>query len=140
VQQKREEKERLERQRLVSSAREYRLSAEIARDRQAGRRVPMSLQSSPALATEFAWPYAGQQVFIIGTFSCWRDKLPLEFENGVWKTTLKLFPGTYQFKFIVDNAWCFDSSQPTSTDNNGNTNNVIRVAPKSNLLSQSSAW
>ena len=48
--------------------------------------------------------------------------------DGGWMTTLKLEPGEYQFKFIVDNnVWSHDPGQPTTDDNMGGLNNVIEV-------------
>jgi len=136
LQQKREEEERrraLQAQQ-ASSERRYRLSAEISRDRQLGRlgscgnRVPMSLQKTGSVNVDFTWPHVGEDVSIIGSFSNWLTKIPLQKENGVWRTSLQLFPGSsYQYKFIVDGTWCFDSKQSTCQDSAGNTNNFVRL-------------
>ena len=29
-------------------------------------------------------------------------------KNGVWKTTVTLAPGVYQYRFFVDGMWCDD--------------------------------
>ena len=29
-------------------------------------------------------------------------------ENGVWKKTTLLYPGEYEYKFMVDGRWCTD--------------------------------
>lgn len=33
--------------------------------------------------------------------------------------------GIYQYKFIVDNIWCFSKQHPTCNDGKGNINNII---------------
>lgn len=49
-----------------------------------------------------------KSVFVAGTFNDWNpESAPLSFAtNGKWSTTLKLAPGHYEFKFIVDGEWC----------------------------------
>lgn len=36
-------------------------------------------------------------------------------------------PGTYHYKFIVDNRWAMDTRAPTDVDRSGNWNNVLIV-------------
>jgi hypothetical protein len=38
-------------------------------------------------------------------------------------------PGSYQYKFIVDNQWVCADDQPKVRDNHGNWNNNIEIAP-----------
>jgi len=127
VQQKREE------QQLSIEARQrpYRLSAEIAIEKQVLRvsqKVPMSLLPSIAKPVDFVWPYAGEHVNISGSFGGWKEEIPLQRVNGVWKVSLSLPPGHYQFKFVVDGTWCYDSKQIVCKDSAGNTNNMVIVA------------
>jgi len=76
--------------------------------------------------------YSSQQaeeaVDIAGSFNCWQRVSMGRQPDGGWTTTLKLEPGSYQFKFIVDdNVWRHDPDQPTTDDNMGGLNNVIEV-------------
>lgn len=47
-------------------------------------------------------------VFVAGTFNDWNpEEVPLKLlKNGRWSTSLKLAPGRYEFKFVVDGEWC----------------------------------
>lgn len=49
-----------------------------------------------------------QQVFVAGTFNEWKpDATPLVRDTeGHWRGSLRLQPGHYEFKFIVDGRWC----------------------------------
>jgi len=78
--------------------------------------------------------YSSQQaeecpaVDIAGSFNSWQRVSMVRQPDGGWTTTLKLEPGSYQFKFIVDdNVWRHDPGQPTTDDNMGGLNNVIEV-------------
>ena len=42
--------------------------------------------------------------------------------------TLSLAPGSYEYKFIVDNQWRYDGKQPVVKGRNGNINNIIDVS------------
>ena len=67
-------------------------------------------------------------VDIAGSFNSWQRVSMVRQPDGAWTTTLKLEPGSYQFKFIVDdNVWRHDPGQPTTDDNMGGLNNVIEV-------------
>ena len=54
---------------------------------------------------------AAQAVFIAGTFNEWQPTaLALKRgDAGDWNTTLDLRPGRYEYKFIVDGAWCCEA-------------------------------
>jgi len=54
------------------------------------------------------------RVFIAGDFNGWDPaKNPMmKNKNGMWKTTLGLLPGTYQYRFFVDGTW---QNSPTCT-------------------------
>jgi len=45
---------------------------------------------------------------LAGTFNDWSTTAtPLKrFGDGQWKVALQLLPGRYEFKFLVDGAWC----------------------------------
>lgn len=49
-----------------------------------------------------------QEVFVAGTFNDWDSKAaPLKkSKQGNWTAKTILAPGRYEFKFIVDGAWC----------------------------------
>ncbi|KIY95980.1 dual specificity protein phosphatase 8 [Monoraphidium neglectum] len=45
------------------------------------------------------------------------------------EVTRELMPGTYPFKFIIDDVWGASMDYPTMTDG-ANTNNIVTVLPR----------
>jgi 1,4-alpha-glucan branching enzyme len=68
-----------------------------------------STKRSSADRTEFLM-YApeAKTVSVAGTFNNWRvDANPLTRDPvGTWRTSLRLAPGRYEYKFIIDGQWC----------------------------------
>ena len=62
--------------------------------------------------TLFRWPYGGKLVYIAGSFNDWKGKVPMRREgptdNPQFTISLDLRPGTYYYKFIVDDQWQHD--------------------------------
>ena len=78
------------------------------------------------ISTEFFWDEGGNTVYITGSFCDWKEFFLMEEkEKGVFKKTIMLLPGFYQYKFKVDNNWAYSKKQPKFEDNNGNVNNFI---------------
>ncbi len=51
-----------------------------------------------------------KSVLLAGSFTEWQ-KSPVRLEqtrNGVWKKTVMLAPGRYQYRLLVDGQWCDD--------------------------------
>ena len=74
---------------------------------------------------------AGKKVYVAGCFNRWNpaDKLMTDKKNnGVYSVSVKLAPGSYQYKFVVDGIWCCDPECADSVQNElGTLNNVITV-------------
>lgn len=75
-----------------------------------------------------------QTVLVSGTFNGWgetpesADPLLDPDSDGMWELAIRLAPGTYQYKFLVDGAWQLDPENPNTVDDGtGNTNNVLVV-------------
>lgn len=49
-----------------------------------------------------------QRIYVAGTFNDWSTTTtPLsKYDDGPWKVDLELLPGRYEFKLLVDGAWC----------------------------------
>ncbi len=78
---------------------------------------------------EIAAPEA-KNVFLAGDFNGWdRSANPLHKNSkGVWKTSLVLMPGTYQYRFLVDGAWQNDPRCTTLVSNPyGSDNCILKV-------------
>jgi 1,4-alpha-glucan branching enzyme len=70
-------------------------------------------------------------VCVAGQFNDWDPKdIPLEKGgDGIWRVTLRLEPGTYEYKFIVDGTdWIEDPSNPDKVpDPYGGNNSLLTV-------------
>jgi len=144
LQQKREEDERsrLTESRTPSPATPSRFKSRIEGSRSSRERIemtrgsvsdssispPRELHNRNLLPVAFVWPYEGEKVAITGSFTNWKEQIPLLIrDSNEWKLTLKLPPGVYTYKFVVDGVWCYDMQHETTRDPDGNVNNVVRV-------------
>jgi chromosome partitioning protein len=74
-------------------------------------------------------PGAGR-VAVTGDFNSWERPLELNDDDGdgVWIAVARLDPGTYQYKFIVDEHWGPDPSNPVGVDDSyGGRNSIVVV-------------
>lgn len=69
-------------------------------------------------------------VYLSGNFNAWSptgDKMT-KGADGVWSVTIKLKPGTYQYKFVVDGKWTTDEEAASFVDDGfGGKNSVLIV-------------
>ncbi len=71
-----------------------------------------------------------RQVFLAGSFNSWDPSArPLKKDaKGVWKTTVMLPQGVYQYLFIVDGQWMEDpASHGKEINEFGKYNSVVAV-------------
>jgi 1,4-alpha-glucan branching enzyme len=83
------------------------------------RKVTFSLRSPDA-----------KEVILMGDFNRWNPKVhPMKKnKNEVWEKMTFLFPGTYEYRFMVDGHWKNDpNNNQTRTNQFGTINNVIVV-------------
>ncbi|OMO57959.1 Immunoglobulin E-set [Corchorus olitorius] len=73
------------------------------------------------------WPNSASEVFLAGSFDGWATKRKMERSStGVFSVNLKLYPGRYEIKFIVDGEWKIDPLRPI-VKNNGFENNLLII-------------
>lgn len=79
-----------------------------------------------------------RDVRITGEFSEWSPAgIPLSPEGpGAWTATLRLAPGEYQYRFIVDGDWRDDPEAPRVQNGLGGTNSLLRVDGRSEVLEE----
>jgi 1,4-alpha-glucan branching enzyme len=74
-------------------------------------------------------PHA-RSVAVAGSFNNWdATRTPmLPASDGLWKTTVWLPAGRYEYRFIVDGSWMSDPSARESVQNTfGSTNSVLVI-------------
>jgi 1,4-alpha-glucan branching enzyme len=72
-----------------------------------------------------------RNVYLVGDFNGWDiKKHPMKPDgNGTWSKTLLLEPGTYQYKFWVNDRWQLDPGNDLRCFNCfGTFNNIVNVA------------
>jgi len=73
------------------------------------------------------------QIFLAGTFNDWKPSDPKfvmkdDDGDGIWSITVKLAPGTYQYKYVADGQWIQDERAPGSApDGYGGRNSQFDV-------------
>lgn len=90
-----------------------------------GFRVPSLTKKSVTFVLDAP---SGRDVAIAGSFSDWEPRLMTKGQDGLWRTTLQLAHGTYQYRFLVDSQWQEDHSNPRKRrDELGAFNSVCDV-------------
>ena len=89
--------------------------------------------------TVLQWSHGGSTVHVTGSFNHWGERIPLRRSGAEFVVCLNLVPGTYQFKFIVDNEWRYATDQQTVRDQMGNVNNCVTVEDQAIYLHEDPA-
>ena len=105
-------------------------NSEMEREKQTAvnRQQAMEEQDTKKVHT-FMWTLNGnvKEVCLAGDFNNWKPEPMTKCENG-FQATVKLAPGVYQYKFVVDGLWKVDPSAKGSARNDfGTTNSVLIV-------------
>ncbi len=79
----------------------------------------------------FSFPSpSASKVMLAGTFNSWNYKVTSlrKDKDNIWRTSLTLEPGKYEYKFVVDGKWMLDPSNNNRTMSSlGTENSVIEV-------------
>jgi 1,4-alpha-glucan branching enzyme len=90
---------------------------------------PAGSSAKGEVTFEIDLPSAGQ-VYVAGQFNDWSPTAAAmaKGEDGVWRATLTLKPGKYEYKFIADGQWLEDPKNPDKVaDPYGGSNSVLTV-------------
>ncbi|KAJ0982828.1 hypothetical protein J5N97_011083 [Dioscorea zingiberensis] len=92
------------------------------------RRLDAAKKSIELLRTTcIIWANSASDVFLAGSFDGWTSQRKMEKSSaGMFYLYLKLYPGRYEIKFIVDGIWQVDPLRPI-VNNNGHENNLLLV-------------
>jgi len=73
----------------------------------------------------------GKAVYVAGEFNNWdptAKKMAYKAKEGLYSASMKLAPGDYQYKFVIDGTWCADPENVNSVANDqGTFNSVVSV-------------
>ena len=70
-----------------------------------------------------------KKVLLAASFNEWKPVVCRRQKDGSYSVTVSLRPGTYEYKFIVDEEWVVDPDNPTWAMNvYGTFNSVANVA------------
>ncbi|KAJ8760937.1 hypothetical protein K2173_021975 [Erythroxylum novogranatense] len=73
------------------------------------------------------WPNPASKVLLAGSFDGWTTQRKMEKSStGIFSLYLKLYPGRYEIKFIVDGDWRIDPLRPV-VNNGGFDNNLLII-------------
>ncbi len=69
----------------------------------------------------------GHQVMLAGSFNDW-EQIPMLFSDGAYRVTVELSSGDHEYRFVVDDTWQTDETNPNFTANDfGTLNSVLHV-------------
>lgn len=69
-----------------------------------------------------------KDVAIVGAFNNWEPETMQRGPDGVWRITVQLAHGTYEYRFLVDGVWMQDANNPRRQANDvGGYNSVCNV-------------
>lgn len=71
---------------------------------------------------------AALRVHLAGNFTRWQSNaIPMsKGDDGIWRCTVHLAPGTYHYRFIVDGQWHDDPECTLRISNDFGTANMLR--------------
>ncbi|OIS95717.1 PREDICTED: uncharacterized protein LOC109235203 isoform X2 [Nicotiana attenuata] len=92
------------------------------------KRIDSASKALQLLRTaRIVWTNSASEVLLAGSFDGWTTQRKMEKSGGgVFSASLKLYPGTYEIKFIVDGVWKIDPLRPI-VHNNGHENNLLII-------------
>jgi 1,4-alpha-glucan branching enzyme len=96
--------------------------------KESGKSVKITKTASEKVLFEFSAPEA-REVCLVGDFNGWDSHAnPLKkATNGLWKATLPLAPGRYEYRFLADGQWENDPSCSCCVPNQFGSKNCVRT-------------
>jgi 1,4-alpha-glucan branching enzyme len=94
-----------------------------------GKGNSMARRNTSAKKQTFSITAPGaMSVMLAGDFTQWQEKaIPMQKEaGGVWKASVELASGNYNYRFIVDGQWRDDSECTLRVANPYGTQNAVR--------------
>jgi len=110
-----------------------RLAEELAPFIESGAPIagePAGAVSKPGWAAFRLWAPEARSVYVAGTFNDWTsgpDAALVRNASGFWEKRLRMAPGRYEYKYIVDGQWRTDPSNPDVCASSLGENSVMTV-------------
>nr|GEY32979.1 protein PTST homolog 2, chloroplastic [Tanacetum cinerariifolium] len=91
------------------------------------RRIDSARRTLQLLRTTcIFWTHSASEVLLVGSFDGWTSQIKMEkTKTGIFSSTLKLYPGRYEIKFIVDGIWRVDPMLPVVHINGYENNSLV---------------
>lgn len=92
------------------------------------KRIDRASKALQLLRTaQIVWTNSASEVLLAGSFDGWTTQRKMEKSHtGIFAVNLKLYPGRYEIKFVVDGIWKIDPLRPI-IHNNGHENNLLII-------------
>jgi len=75
-----------------------------------------------------SWSKPGTGLFIAGSWNDWILEPMIKVTSGrPFEYSVTLKPGLYQYRFIVDGRWQYDTDREATPNHTGSFNNVLLV-------------
>lgn len=88
---------------------------------------PQSIPTTKPVTFTIDAPY-GWEVSLAASFNRWEPQPMVKDADGIWRLTVNLSPGTYQYRFLVDTEWKDDHKNSQRVPNEyGSYNSVVTV-------------
>ncbi|KAG9451810.1 hypothetical protein H6P81_004714 [Aristolochia fimbriata] len=72
------------------------------------------------------WPNSASEVLLAGSFDGWTSQRRMDrSSSGIFSSSIKLYPGRYEIKFIVDGMWRVDPLRPIVHANDYENNLLV---------------
>ena len=106
-------------------------SVPVAKDKTGAINEPARVDKRGNVEFELKGFPLANRVVLSGSFNNWNEQSLWMVKLGdVWKLTMKMPPGIYEYKFIVDGEWHEDPENPFKVINPHNTFNSILIVGK----------
>ena len=87
---------------------------------------PIGKKNAQNIEFTFFAPQA-KKVYLAGNFNNWnvKEHAMKKDKDGMWRTSIKLSPGIYEYKYIVDGIWAQDLPCSNLVQNSFGTFNCV---------------
>lgn len=94
--------------------------------REGDAHAPPLRVASRALAVRFRWHGPVERAaFLAGSFNAWGVPVDMPLVDGVPQCVLRLAPGVYWYRFVVDGVWRTDDGKPREVHERGVVNRLV---------------